>query len=254
MLATSESSKTALAGKFHSGPLKKNRTKAQRCVKWGREASGHHLIWRGPHSWHLGGAFLTALSVSPRVTVIYCHLEAAEQRGRAHPSCGACGWGTGKELNTDFFGDEGKSPRPERQWVSASVSVSLEHWQRRGASPRERKSERNVLQAWGWTWLHTCLFFVSQLGIIYFAIFRSKNLSLLSLPLAVLKLENGANLNIGPWKTSQGQVLSKEKIGLNSKSKQTRKKPTYFRMVCITSLWALCYKFEDSLTEIKFRC
>lgn len=70
---------------------------------------------------------------------------------------------------------------------------------------------------------HVLGFFTSQLGIIYFAIFRSKNLRLLSLPLAVLKLESRASLNIGLSNISQKQVLSQKKKKAKFKSKQQKK-------------------------------
>lgn len=74
--------------------------------------------------------------------------------------------------------------------------------------------------------IYTLVFFISQLGIIYFAIFRYKNLSFLSLPLAVLKSENRANLNIGPSKTSQGQVLygGEKKVQGQKANKQGKKR------------------------------
>lgn len=122
---------------------------------------------------------------------------------------------------------------------------------------KKRNSEGTIFQAWDGIWLYPW-FFTSQLGIIYFAIFRSKNLSLLSLPLAVLKLENRANLNIGPSKTSQRQVLLKEKEKKKSKFKFKKKNPTR-KEKKISGLYALsfyeCYvRNLKSLMEIKFWC
>lgn len=51
-----KSSKTALSGKFHLGPLRKNDTKSQEYVKQEKETKEALLTQQGPSSWHLGGA------------------------------------------------------------------------------------------------------------------------------------------------------------------------------------------------------